>query len=226
VATFVLCGIWLVVNHLDNQAVDYPVIRAKYRFLLAIALLLLIESYLQARYFLALRAEVITSCCGALFGQQAEGLAGTLTALPASGTRIAFYLGVALTLRTGLHFLFTGRTAALFAALAGGLMVLSLTAVVSFISVYYYELPTHHCPFCLLQREYHYIGYPLYLSLLSATIAGVSVGVLQCFKGRPSLEAVIPGLQKKLCLVSLLGYAIFTLIATYPQVFSSFRLDG
>jgi len=38
-------------------------------------------------------------------------------------------------------------------------------AILSFISVYFYELPTHHCPFCILQKEYGYVGYPLYLTL-------------------------------------------------------------
>ena len=30
--TFVLCGLWLIVNHTDNRAADYPLIRTKYRY--------------------------------------------------------------------------------------------------------------------------------------------------------------------------------------------------
>ena len=104
--------------------------------------------------------------------------------------------------------------------------VVSLVAVIAAISVYFYQLPTHHCPFCLLQREYFYIGYPLYLALSVGAIPGMSVGVLERFRTTASLQAVVPALQKRLCLASMTGYAVFTLIALYPMVFSDFRLFG
>jgi hypothetical protein len=87
-------------------------------------------------------------------------------------------------------------------------------------------MPTHHCPFCLLQKEYHYIGYPLYLSLFTAGITGIGVGVLERVKGAASLTSVIPPIQKKLCLFSMIGYAIFALITSFPMIFSDFRLEG
>jgi len=104
--------------------------------------------------------------------------------------------------------------------------VFSFVAIISFISLYFYELPTHHCPFDLLQREYNYIGYPLYLSLFAAGITGAGAGVIDRFKDAPSLKSVIPSLQKRLCLFSMIGYIVFTLIATYPIVFSGFILEG
>ena len=102
----------------------------------------------------------------------------------------------------------------------------SFVAVISFISLYFYELPTHHCPFDLLQREYNYIGYPLYLSLFAAGITGAGAGVIDRYKDVPSLKSAIPALQKRLCLFSMIGYAVFALIATYPMVFSDFILEG
>jgi hypothetical protein len=32
-----------------------------------------------------------------------------------------------------------------------------------------YELPQHHCPFCLLQKDYYYIGYFMYTFLYLGT---------------------------------------------------------
>lgn len=59
----------------------------------------------------------------------------------------------------------------------------SLAAIISFISVYIYELPTHHCPFCIVMEEYGYIGYLLYLPLFGAAVTGMGIGVLLPFRG-------------------------------------------
>ena len=72
---FMVCGVWLIVNYLDNRGYDYPLIRFKYRLLLAITLLLMLEVLFQSGYFLELRPDVITSCCGAMFNASAQNLA-------------------------------------------------------------------------------------------------------------------------------------------------------
>jgi hypothetical protein len=53
---------------------------------------------------------------------------------------------------------------------------------------------------------------------------GVSVGVLDRLKGSDSLSAVIPALQKRLCLLSIGGYLFFVAISAYPMVLSGFVL--
>ena len=55
-------------------------------------------------------------------------------------------------------FYLKNKGAYLFASLSGIAFVVSLASILSFISLYFYELPTHHCPFCILQKEYGYIG--------------------------------------------------------------------
>jgi hypothetical protein len=224
--TVVLCGVWLIVNHADNKGFDYPLIKAKYRFLIFVTCFLILETLLQTGYFMGLRADVITSCCGTLFSEDAQTIGGEMASVSPYATKILFFLSVVLTLRTGIHFFVTGRGVGAFSGLATWLLVLGIISVISFISVYYYELPTHHCPFCLLQKEYHYIGYPMYLSLILAGISGTSVGVIERLKGSASLEAVVPSLQKRLCLISMSGYVFFTLIALYPMIFSDFVLQS
>lgn len=223
---FFLCGLWLVVNYTDNRAVDYPLIRFKYKFLLIITGLLFVEAFFQIRYFTGLRVDIITSCCGTLFSEETKEIGGQMAALPSRPTMILFFLTLILTLRMGVHFLVTGRGARWFAGFSGWALILSVASVVSFISVYFYELPTHHCPFCLLQKDYHYIGYALYLTLLPAGICGVGVGVLERFSMRTSLEGIVPGIQKRLCILSMSAYVAFMLIALYPMVFSDFILES
>ena len=223
---FFLCGVWLVVNHADNRAVDYPLIRFKYKFLLVITGLLFLEAFLQIRYFTGLKVDIITSCCGTLFSEETKEIGGQLASLPFRPTMILFFLTLVLILRIGIHFLVTGRGARWFGRLATWALVLSVASVISFISVYYYELPTHHCPFCLLQKDYHYIGYALYLSLLPAGIFGAAVGVLERFSTKDSLREIVPVLQKRLCILSMSAYVLFMIISLYPMVFSDFVLES
>jgi len=70
--------------------------------------------------------------------------------------------------------------------------------VVAVVSPYVYELPTHHCPFCLLQREYHWLGYPLYGSLLLGAVAAMGAGALQPFRRVASLAEAVPDMQRRL----------------------------
>jgi hypothetical protein len=78
----------------------------------------------------------------------------------------------------------------------------------------------------MLQGEYRFVGYFLYLFLLVGAIAGAGVGIIGRFRQKVSLAALVPSIQKKLCAVSVLGYGLFTLRVTYPVVFSDFKLAG
>ena len=223
---FFLCGLWLIVNHADGQAIDYPLIRSKYRLLLAITALLALESLLTLNYFGLLRADVITSCCGTLFSQDSQAISGDLAALPSYATKVLLFLGIAIHLRSGLHLWTTGRGARFFGGLSALMLAFGLAAVIAVISVYYYELPTHHCPFCLLQGDYHYIGYPLYFTLFLGGITGAGVWLIDRHRHVVSLKTVMPRMQKKLCVFSILGFACFAVIAAFPMLFSDFKLEG
>jgi hypothetical protein len=193
---------------------------------MAITGMLVLETIFMTNYFGALKADVITSCCGTLFSTDTKTVAGGLAAMPAYATSVILFLGILLLVRIGIHLLRTGGGARVFGWFSLGMLVVGITAVIAVISVYYYELPTHHCPFCLLQSEYHYIGYPLYLALFSGGITGTGVGLIDRYRQMPSLRAAIPRLQKRLCLWSMAGYIVFGLIAAYPLLFSDFRLHG
>jgi hypothetical protein len=223
---FLLCGTWIIVNHIDNKGFDYPLIRFKYKLLIPTTLLILAEGVVQTNYLLSLEPEIITSCCAILFSENTNSVAGEIVHLPPFGTMIAYYLGFSLLLATGVRFYLSGKGAVLFSIFNASMLFISLAAVISFISLYFYELPTHHCPFCLLQKEYHYIGYILYLSLLFASIAGCAAGLVDRFNCFSSLKCILPKIQKRLCIGSMAGHTLFAAISTYPILFSDFRLQG
>ena len=225
-ASFLCCGIWLVINHVDAHACDYPLIRFKYAFLLVIGLLLVAEGVLQVMFLASLDPQVLTSCCGIIFGEGSRGVAAGMAHLPAAAAAGNFYFAMGLTLAAGAWFARTGRHDWLYGLLSVAVLPLSLVALISYFCLYVYELPTHHCPFCMLQKEYHFVGYFLYGFLLVGAIAGASIGIIGRFRKKVTLAGLIPQIQKRLCWASLLGYGLFTLRVTYPIVFFDFKLTG
>jgi len=218
VINFLLAGLWLVVNHADNQAYDYPLIRKKYIFLLFFAPYIVLETVLQTLYFLGLRPDVITSCCGSLFSVNSTGVAADLAALPAVPLQYAFTGTMVATVALGVAVAVTGRGGYAFSFAAGTAFIMGIASLISFISPAVYELPTHHCPFCLLQKEYGHIGYLFYATLLGGAVTGMGVGVLKPFRSIPSLAVIIPSMQRRLALLSVLFYTsacLLTLVAVF-----------
>jgi len=223
VINFLLAGLWLIINHADNRAYDYPLIRKKYAFLLLLAPLIVLESVLQARYFLGLRPDVITSCCGSLFSVNSSGVAADLSALPAIPLQYAFTGIMLTTVALGVAVAVTGKGGYAFFFAAGAAFIMGIASLISFISPSIYELPTHHCPFCVLQKEYGYIGYLFYVTLLGGAVTGMGVGVLNPFRSIPSLTVIIPALQRRLAVVSVLFYASACLLTLVTLVRSNLR---
>jgi hypothetical protein len=223
---FLFAGLWLVVNHTDNRAHDYPLIKKKYGLLLLITPLIIAETVVQAEYFFGIKPDIITSCCGTLFTSGQTGLTLEGVALPAISTGTVFYAAMALTFLLGAYFLVSGRMGYLFSISSVITFFISAVAFLSFACLYFYEIPTHHCPFCILQKEYGYIGYPLYFTFLAGGLSGLGVGSIMPFKKIGSLREVLPLFQRRLAALSLLSYLIFLAIVTHRILFSSLTLKG
>jgi hypothetical protein len=221
---FLLAGFWLVLNHADSLGYDYPLIRSKYRLLLTLAPLILAESIVQGWYFLRLKPDIITSCCGSLFSPAGRGIASEIVNAPPLPMLGIFYLSSGLTLASGVHFVRRGRGGGLFGALNVLQLLVALAALVSVLSLYVYQMPSHHCPFCILQKEYGFVGYPIYLSLLAAAICGSAAGWLQRYRGIDSLAYDLPLLTRRLALVSVGATAALVAIVSFYVVFTGFTL--
>ncbi len=220
-ANFIFAGLWLVLNHADNRAYDYPLIRKKYLLLLCITPFVLAETYLQTRYFLGLQAEVITSCCGSLFSKEGRDALPLLYTLPLVPMKLLFYGAMAGTVLSGLLFYRQGKGAYVFSAFSFMAFLASAWFLIHVIVLYIYELPTHHCPFCIFKKEYAYIGYLFYVALFTGVIAGLGVGLLQPFAKVSSMRSFVPGTQKRLSLIAVVSYMGFFLLAVYTMIASA-----
>jgi hypothetical protein len=226
IATFFLGAIWIAVNLIDQRAEDYPLVRMKYGMLLAITPFIALDTYFSWKYFVDLKPNVITSCCGALFSPEGSGVASSLSTLPLRPMMILFYLSVGLFLVNAVAAVRWDRR--LFRCLMGYFSVLvfvvAIASIIAFISLYFYEIPTHHCPFDILQREYHFIGYPLYICLFSGVLSGLLVGIFEPLKKIGSLNQIIGKAQQRWTMISMALIAIFAIICSWPIVFSSFTM--
>ncbi len=221
---FLLSGLWLVVNVTDNRAHNYPLIRTKYWLLLFIAPFLIAETIAEGGYLLALKPNIITSCCGTLFTADADTVVSDLLILPRALSETAYFLSAPITIGLGFYVLLKAKGAYLFSIASLIHFFISIIALISFISIYFYELPTHHCPFCILQADYAYVGYGLYLALLVGTICGMGTGAIMPFHKIESLRSVIPLMQKRLALASVLSNFIFLSIAVCGILFSNLSM--
>lgn len=229
VISCLLAGVWLIINYADIRGYDYPLIKAKYSLLTIMTLLLLLETLLQFGYFSQLKGDVITSCCGSLFSSDSRSIAGELAGLPHNFMQPLFFTSITLTLVCAVLFcrsgiLFQERTGYLFSVVSTVTFVISVASLISFIGPYFYQLPTHHCPFCILQREYGYVGYLIYSSLLGGTVAGIGVGCLMPFRGLSSMKQVIPPLQRGLTAIAVTFYLLFAIVVSCRMLFTDFRL--
>jgi len=222
--TFLLAGFWLVLNHLDNQGYNYPLIRGKYLLLLGMAPFILGETVSQAIYFGGLKPDIITSCCGSLFSSASRGIAAEVANAPALPMLAAFYLSAAVTTVWGIYFSRSGRGGLFFAGLSALHFLISLVAVVSVISLYIYQMPSHHCPFCILQKEYYFVGYPVYLSILAAAITGFGAGWTARYQAVDSLREDLPRIRVALIRASLLSIAVLVALTSGYVACTSFTL--
>jgi hypothetical protein len=163
-----LLTLWLYLNFYDMRTKDYKYFKEKSWLFSAIFLLIFLEIYLDFQYFTNINTHIPVSCCSTLFGQL-EGANPLPFGLNISLLLVLFYLLYILLLTalySGYKLLYIGVNL-LFVYVA-------YYAVVYFFGTYIYQLPTHKCPFCMLQVEYFYVGYLLWGSLFIGTFLGLS----------------------------------------------------
>ncbi|NCA72038.1 MAG: hypothetical protein EOM91_18555 [Sphingobacteriia bacterium] len=217
-------AVWLILSRVDLQAPDHPLIRPKYGLLLLIAPMALVETLVQWGFFSALNPDLITSCCGFLFGPEGAGVAAEVAGLDPAASLVALALSGLAVLASGLNYRLRGRGGGLFGLLAVAACLVALVAVVSAVALYVYEHPHHHCPFCLLKGGHGFIGYWLYLPLLGATALAVGVGLMQVWRAHPSLVTIIALEGRRLTTIALVLFTIFYAVAAWAVLTSNLIL--
>jgi len=158
-ALVVLLGLyWLRLNAIDERRVGRVYFRVKLYFFLFIYALLVIEALYTFGFFTSLSSEFPVLCCSVSstnatanflpFSLSMRELLSVFGGLFVMILVSNFYKKYLLSFLLSLFFVY-----------------ISYYCVVYFFGTYIYELPTHHCPFCMLGYDYDFIGYALFLSL-------------------------------------------------------------
>ncbi|MFW2365534.1 MAG: hypothetical protein ACN4GW_03910 [Desulforhopalus sp.] len=220
-------GGWIVIHRLDVCSEDSPLVRIKFSLLLLLLPLQLFDGFCLLSYLSELEPDIITSCCGVIFGGgtvDGRNMVGSLPVLP---LMIIFYslgaviFGYSLVTEkrngrmstAGLNF-----TSLFFSFLWVLFFMLSLLVIVTVISSYIYGMPHHRCPFDILKQEYNYIGYPIYLTLFAATFAGASASAAGVFRILPGLNETVLFYQKTATRFSIVLLPLFFLLVSWFPV--------
>ncbi|HIP61232.1 MAG TPA: hypothetical protein EYG98_01605 [Sulfurovum sp.] len=191
--------LWMALNKYDLQAKDYPVFRIKSWLFVLIFIMVVVEAWLGVAYFTNIDMLEPVNCCSTLYGQL-EGANPLPFGLDKTKLLILFYL------------LFVVLAGAMFSgqkllAIMTNIMfvVIAYYAVVYFFGTYVYELPTHNCPFCMLQKEYYFVGYLIWGSLFGGVYLSLVSSMMELYLGAH---------RKKERLWSLSLLSIFMLLCT------------
>lgn len=168
-------GVWLIINSLDLKEKTYPFTKKKYFLYIFIFILSIVELFLDFSFLENISTKEPVMCCSVIFGVNNTGSKIPFD-LSISNLLIVFYLLYILTTILSLQ-----KSSFLNLIINFMFLYIGYYAVTYFFSTYIYQLPTHQCPFCMLQREYYFIGYFIWGTLFLGTFFGVSSFILKTF---------------------------------------------
>lgn len=168
---------WLVLNNEDMKYEDQPYTKLKFGVFLAAFFLLVSEIAVEWLMFNAIDTNKVVDCCGVIFSSSSGSYFSAIFAI-----KTPLLIGVFYTNFLAIAVFYFLKNRYLFALSNAFFIITSLVTLISFFGIYIYELPTHHCPFCFLQRDYDYVGYLLYILLFVGTFYGVVIGLIEFSK--------------------------------------------
>ncbi|MCK9161492.1 MAG: hypothetical protein M0O97_01860 [Arcobacteraceae bacterium] len=200
----VLFGLWISAHNKDMQETNYPFLKFKFRFFILIYLLLIIELILDLQTIIGLDTQRIVSCCSVTFANTNK--IGDFISLSRDDMGITFGIVFTLYFILGVLSYFRQKISIAFGFVSIMMIYTGLLVTIYTFSPYVYELPTHTCPFCLIQKEYHYVGYAFYILLIFGSFFGIKSGFNYLF---------LKTLNKKDIILSLALNTLFVLIGLY-----------
>ena len=165
---------WLALNNEDLKHERQPFTKSKFGFFLIIFFALIAEIVLEFVMFTSINLDEVVSCCGSIYSASSNSYFAYILSLKPIYLLSAFYINF-LFMLVFYHF----KQKSLFALANIVFIISSIVTLITFYGTYIYELPSHHCPFCLLQAEYYYIGYILYSLLFMGTFYATCVGFIK-----------------------------------------------
>ncbi len=174
---------WLVLNNEDMKSEEQPYLKFKFKVYIFAFFLLLLEIGLESAMFFSIDTKNVVDCCGSIFSTTDGTYMAYLLNIDPSILLSSFYAIFLL-----IIFSYIIKNKYLFSLLNLLFVVVALVSLIAFFGTYIYELPTHHCPFCLLQKDYNYIGYFLYIFLFIGTFYGIVIGVINFTKEEENIK--------------------------------------
>lgn len=190
ITAVLLYGVFLFINYVDNSEPEYPLTPLKFWLVPLIFILILSDVLLQFNYFGAIEPDIIATCCSISFSLSTRRTESYLqegqwieVALPVFYL-ISFLLVLSLLLKKRQNLLSL-------------LLILFFIPVSLYVLKYHfvkfiYALPTHNCLFDIFWKNYYYIGYLLFGTLLVSVLLIIMINLYRFFqkrlqKGHPRL---------------------------------------
>lgn len=165
---------WIVLNSEDMKSESQAYVKLKFQLFIPLYILLMIEIFLEAMMFFSIDVKDVVDCCGVIFSSSdSTYMAKVIGASPIVQTSIFYTTFFVMIIA---YFM---KKRELFSILNVLYALVSLTTLIGFFGTYIYEMPTHHCPFCFLQKDYNYVGYLLYAFLFLGTFLGALLGLIK-----------------------------------------------
>jgi len=191
-----LLGVWIIINKLDLESKKLEFLKKKYYLFSLIFILICMEFVLEIIYFLNIPLTTPVFCCSVTF--VVDNLPFGLSIF---GVIVIFYALFILILVCNYF-----KKISLSFVLNILFMFVAYYSVTYFFGMYIYEEPNHKCPFCMLQRDYNYIGYLVWGSLL----LGVSFGISPYM-----VYSIIKNTHNRLLKYNAIFISTFVLICTF-----------
>lgn len=164
---------WLTLHDLDIKEEKQPYTKLKFAVFIGAFFFFAAELILEGFMFSAIDVDKMVSCCGTLYSSSSASYISNIFLIDTPLLLSLFYGNFLLLI---LFYILKNRY--LFAIANLTFIVVSLVSLIAFFGTYIYELPTHHCPFCFLQKDYYYVGYLIYALLFGGTFYGLLVGFI------------------------------------------------
>jgi hypothetical protein len=199
-----LFGFWLVIHKLDIKSKNLKYTKNKFGFFIIIFFFLIIEILLENIMFSSIDIDKMVSCCGTLYSSSSTSSIGNIFLIDNKILLFVFYGSFVLS----FCLYFFGQKK-LFSLNNIFFLITSIVAIILFFGTYIYELPTHHCPFCFLQKDYYYVGYLIYTLLFIGTFNGIIVSFVNDTKK----------LQQSYKISLFFNSLFVILVSLYPAVY-------
>jgi len=170
-----LFSLWVIANHYDSKQKELPFMVWKFRLIIFISIAIIFELALAYTHFMSIDPTAVVSCCSAIYSSTGESIIAKIDG--------AYWFFLFITAYLFLLIAHLKKSANAISALNIAYFLSAIASLTNFVSTYVYELPTHKCPFCILQADYYYVGYLFYITLFTGVSVGGTLWLIKKIKG-------------------------------------------